>query len=127
MIDIVEYKVNERNGTITVKFRVGEDSDSVLRNDTFDLTFIEDYGFDIFQKETRYEETYISEDFDDEDAYAWENSFDDEINEQILNEFGYKKTTIQKIADACGISKGHITFYFKKKRRKIFFNILIGF
>lgn len=87
MIDIVEYKVNERNGTITVKFRVGEDSDSVLRNDTFDLTFIEDYGFDIFQKETRYEETYISEDFDDEDAYAWENSFDDEINEQILNEF----------------------------------------
>lgn len=35
--------------------------------------------------------------------------------EQILNEFGYKKTTIQKIADACGISKGHITFYFKKK------------
>lgn len=35
--------------------------------------------------------------------------------ERFLNEFGYKKTTIQKIADACGISKGHITFYFKKK------------
>ena len=35
--------------------------------------------------------------------------------ERFLGERGYKETTIQQIADVCGISKGHITFYFRKK------------
>ena len=35
--------------------------------------------------------------------------------ERLLGESGYNKTTIQQIANNCGISKGHITFYFKKK------------
>ena len=40
--------------------------------------------------------------------------------EKSLGESGYKKTTIQQIASICGISKGHVTFYFKKKEDFLF-------
>ena len=44
------------------------------------------------------------------------------VRKKILNEFyklaydhGYKRTSMRQLSDACGMSKGHINFYFKKK------------
>lgn len=46
----------------------------------------------------------------------------DAVRKRILNEFyklacvyGYKQTSMRQLSDACGMSKGHINFYFKKK------------
>ncbi len=46
----------------------------------------------------------------------------DAARKKILNEFyklaciyGYKRTSMRQLSDACGMSKGHINFYFKKK------------
>ncbi len=46
----------------------------------------------------------------------------DLVRKKIINEFyrliceqGYNKTTLRQLANVCGISRGHIAFYFKKK------------
>jgi hypothetical protein len=64
--EIVSQYIIESSKTIEVQFRFITDSDSEIREDTFDVRLIEDYGFNV------YSETYdvfedINNDYSDED------------------------------------------------------------
>lgn len=73
--EIVSQYVIESSKTIEVQFRFITDSDSEIREDTFDIRLIEDYGFNV------YSETYdvfedINNDYSDEDLD--ESKYDDD-------------------------------------------------
>lgn len=87
IIELLEYTFSERNGQLVIDFKFNGDPPDSLRQDIFNIEFIEDYGFKPFQKEEGASETYLEDDFDDEDLYSINDFLNSEINEQVLVEF----------------------------------------
>ena len=64
--EIVSQYINESSKTINVQFRFIMDSDSEIREDTFEIPLIEDYGFNVYSDTYDLFET-VSTEYSDED------------------------------------------------------------
>jgi hypothetical protein len=91
--EIVSQYIIESSKTIEVQFRLATDSDSEIREDTFDISLIEEYGFNIFSDDYDiFEEVnneYSDEDMDDSHYDSDTNIYDiqEEDLKTFINEF----------------------------------------
>jgi hypothetical protein len=75
VIEIISYQINHLDDTITVQFRMNEDSNFESRYDTIELSESDDFGFSLINEDIEF--------FDDEE----ENIEFDDINENELQSF----------------------------------------
>jgi hypothetical protein len=75
VIEVITYQINHLDDTITVQFRMNEDSNFESRYDTIELSESDDFGFNL-----------INEGFDFFEDDEEEIEFDD-INEDELKTF----------------------------------------
>lgn len=76
VVEVIFYQINHKDDTITVEFRMNEDSSSETRLDTIDLKEADDFGFKLITEDSEF--------FEDED----EDGFDlDDVNEDELLSF----------------------------------------
>lgn len=76
VVEVIFYQINHKDDTITVEFRINEDSSSETRLDTIDLKEADDFGFKLITEDSEF--------FEDED----EDGFDlDDVNEDELLSF----------------------------------------
>jgi len=75
VIEIISYQINHLDDTITVQFRMNEDSNFESRYDTIELSESDDFGFSLINEDMEF--------FDDEE----ENIEFDDINENELQSF----------------------------------------
>jgi|688.fasta_scaffold25609_3 hypothetical protein len=87
--EIVSQYIIESSKTIEIQFRFMTDSDSEIREDTFDIPLIENYGFNVFSESYDvFEEVnngYSDEDLDDSKYDDDESIYD--IQEDDLKSF----------------------------------------
>ena len=83
--EIVEYYYNQKSETLQVTFRIKEDSEDYVRQDEFEIDYIENSGY------------YILEDYDYESTdypIMYEEDTDELIiDEEVNNEKDYKIDT----------------------------------
>jgi hypothetical protein len=76
VIEVIFYQINHNDDTITVEFRLNEDTSLETRLDTIDLKEADDFGFKLITEDSEF--------FDNDD----ENDYDlDDINEDELLSF----------------------------------------
>jgi hypothetical protein len=75
VIEIISYQINHLDDTITVQFRMNEDSEFESRYDTIELTESDDFGFSLINEDIEF--------FDDDEE---DIEFDD-VNENELQSF----------------------------------------
>lgn len=82
--EIISYFLNTDTNVLDVSFRITEDSDEVLRNDSIDYTNVEAYGFDLISESF----DFFDEDFKDDEIFE-EDKIELDEDELIifLNEY----------------------------------------
>jgi hypothetical protein len=75
VIEVITYQINHLDDTISVQFRMNEDSEFESRYDTIELTEADDFGFSLINEDIEF--------FDEDES---EIEFDD-INENELHSF----------------------------------------
>lgn len=82
--EIISYFLNTNTNVLDVSFRIDEDSDEVLRNDSIDYTNVADYGFDLVSESF----DIFGEDFEDDEIFEEEKvELDEEELIIFLNEY----------------------------------------
>jgi hypothetical protein len=77
VIEIISNFINKDNNVVEVQFRLREDSEDVVRTDTIEFEYLNDFGYG-----TNFMSSDIFEDIDD----TWNLDFIDEENEFFIDE-----------------------------------------
>jgi hypothetical protein len=82
--EIVSYFLNTDSNILEVSFRTIDDEDDVIRTDSIDYTFVEDYGFDLVTETF----DFFDDDFDEEPLFGDEKvELDEDELITFLNEY----------------------------------------
>src|SRR6056300_1716345 len=77
VIEIISNFVNKDNNVVEVEFRMRGDSEDVVRIDTIEFEYLQDFGYG-----DNFLTTDLFEDLDEE----WDLGFDDDDNEFFIDE-----------------------------------------
>lgn len=104
--EIVEYYYNQKSQTLQVSFRTKDDTDEYIREDEFEIDYIENSGFSILEN-YNYESSDIpltyEEDTDDlflDDDFIEESEYNIDENELKLFLVDYYTENPKKLPDS---------------------------
>ena len=78
VIEIISNFINKDNNVVEVEFRLMEDGEDMVRIDTIEFGYLQDFG---------YGENFMSFDIFDDDDDEWDLGFDDD-NEFFIDDEG---------------------------------------
>ena len=76
VVEIISNFINKDNNVVEVEFRIINDSEGMVRVDTIEFEYLNDFG---------YSTNFVSDLFDDLDE-EWDLGFDDEDEEFFISE-----------------------------------------
>jgi hypothetical protein len=79
VIELISYQINHLDDTITVQFRMNEDSEFESRYDTIELSESDDFGFNLINEDFDF--------FDEEDDEMEVNDINENELKTFLNEY----------------------------------------